>query len=369
MSSDYNNVSDISVADTLIEGWHLFSLKWSPTEFSLFIDGVKVATDTTPSLMLSVSTDLHIGKGPKLNLIKNGYVTTGDNTNFPNLTYNTGDFTSASSSLKAIGPLYGVSSNQFIPVDTNKVFYESGQFKSVGTAGNSITYYGVSTYDKDKQYIDDTMTNHYINTETELVQDLKPGDTIVYVKNSINWKKLSDSINNKFIGIYPYNDYPIYTYTRKCYAFSDSNMVNNTITLTSAYTGPLVPLGTKIANHYRGLGNYTYNTICGSSIPSTWTKYSSNISTSMINVNSWNKFRYGTKYIKILFYFNYVQTSNHVTLSDDLEFIDTTDTIFDSKIQELCISNTARSDSDILNRFKTGILSKDSNVTYMLTEQ
>jgi hypothetical protein len=368
MSSDYNQVSDISIADTLSNGWHLFSMKWSATEFSLFIDGTKVATTATPKLMTAVATNLYIGSGPKLNLLTNGYVTLGSNANFPSLSQVTDDYVSGTGSLKGIGPLHGISSAQFIPVDTNKIFYQSGQFKSIGTAGNSITYYGVETYDRDKLYINDTMSNHYINTETELAQDLKPGDTVVYVKNATNWRKTADTAGSRYLGIYPYKDYPIYTYTRNYYAFTDSNTTNNTVTLTSPYSGSLIIAGSKVANNYGSLGTHTYNTICGSTIPNIWTKYSSNISQSMVNMDTWNKFRYGTKYIKISFYLNYVQTINHITLLDDLEFIDMTDTIYNSKIQELCISNIARSDNDILNRYKTGILVKDSNVTYMLTD-
>jgi hypothetical protein len=368
MSSDYNNVSDISVADTLVEGWHLFSLKWSSTEFSLFIDGVKVATDITPSLMSAVSTDLHVGSGPRLNLVKNGYVTTRDNSNFTWLTYTTDDYVSGNASFKGASAINGRTSDQLIPVDTSKTYYQSGQFKSVGT-GLSKAYYGIATFDSDKSYISSYMVNHYINTETELVQDLKPGDTTIYVKNAANWKKSSDLVHLRYFGIFPYKDYPTYTYTRYCYAYSNINTIDNTITLTNAYSGELIPAGTSVSNNYDAYGWYTYNVLAYVTIPSTWAKYESNISGSMYNLNSYHVFRYATKYIKIAFYLNYGQTSDYVTVVDDIEFIDTTNTIFNSKIQEFCISNIARSDSDILNRYTTGILSKDGNVTYMLTEQ
>jgi hypothetical protein len=368
MSSAYNQVSDISIADNLSDGWHLFSIKWSATEFSLYIDGAKVATTAAPKLMTAVATNLYIGSGPKLNLLKNGYVTFGDNTNFPSLSYITDDFVSSGASLKAIGEKHGIMTNDLIPVDVDKIYYQSGQFKSIGSLGNSLTYYGVAPFDKDKDYISDIMTDHYTNTETELLQDLKPGDTIVYLKNAANWKKAVDGVDYRYLGIYPYKDYPIYTYTRNCYRFNDSYIADNTIVLTSPYTGSLVPAGSKVANNCRGYGSYIYNTICGVNVPNTWTKYSSNITGSMVNLNTWNKFRYGTKYVKIVFYLNYTQTIDYLTVIDDLEFKDTTNTIFNSKIQELCISNISRSDADILNRYKTGILVKDSNVTYMLTD-
>jgi hypothetical protein len=368
MSSDYNNVSDISVADTLVEGWHLFSLKWSSTEFSLFIDGVKVATDATPTLIQAVSTDLHIGSGPRLNLVRNGYVTSGDNGNFSNLIRVTDDYYSSSASLKGVNQIM-IESSDFIPVETSKVYYQSGQFKALKIGSTSNNYYGIMTYDKDKNYIGDAMTNHYINTETELTQDLKPGDTIVYVKNAMNWKKTADSSGNKYLAIYPYKDYPLYTYTRNNYQFINSDIVNNTITLKTSYTGALIPAGTKVANNYGCFGSYTYSSMGGSVIPNTWKKYSSNITGESINTSSFNQFRYATRYIRIMMLMNWYNNSSDSILVDDIEFIDTTNTIYNSKIQEICVSNIARSDSDILNRYKTGILSKDSSVTYMLTEQ
>jgi len=226
----------------------------------------------------------------------------------------------------------------------------------------------LKTYDRDKEYISQEMPTHFINTETELAQDLKPGDTVVYIKNATNWKKSSDSSGIRFLGIYPYKDYPMFTYTRYCYQFNDSSSINNTITLTSPYVGSIVYAGSKIANNYNGPGTYTYNTMGGNVIPNAWTKYSSNITGSPINVDTHNQFRYATKYIKIMILINWYNNLSDTVLVDDLEFKDTTNTIFNSKIQELCISNIARSDSDILNRFRTGILVKDSNVTYMLTD-
>jgi Tfp pilus assembly protein PilE len=367
MSSTYNLVSDISVADTLNEGWHLFSIKWSATEFSLFIDGTKVATTAAPKLMTAVATNLYIGSGPKLNLVKNGYVSMGDNTNFPAFAYATSDYSSASSSLSAVGYINSQSTD-YIKVDPNKSYDQIGSFKSVGAGGNSRVYYGIATYDTDYNYIDDSMTNHYLNTETELSQDLKPGDTIVYVKNASNWKKTADWDGNKYLAIYPYKDYPIYTYTRRYYQFTDSNATNNTITLPSPYGGTLIPAGTKIANNFSSYGTYTYSTVCGDTIPNIWTTYTSIITGNSINTSTWQQFRYGTKYIKVLFLLNYSQSSSYAMLFDDVVYRDSLASLYNSKIQELCISNIARSDSDILNRYKTGILVKDSNVTYMLTD-
>jgi hypothetical protein len=209
------------------------------------------------------------------------------------------------------------------------------------------------------------MSSHYLNTETKLTQDLKQGDTIVYVESAANWKKSTDSVSVRFLAIYPYKDYPIYTYARKYCAFTNSDA--NTITLSAPYSGTLVPAGTAVSDNTDG--GYNYSTISGNIISNIWTNYSSaNITGSVVNASG-IQFRYGTKYIKLVLLLNYGQSSSYATVLDDIEFKDANFSIFDSKIQELCISNVARNDIDILNRYKTGILNKDSNVTYMLTEK
>jgi hypothetical protein len=367
MSSDYNQVSDISIADTLSDGWHLFSMKWNATEFSLFIDGTKVATTLAPKLMTTVATNLYIGSGPRLNLVKNGYVTMGNNTNFTDSIYTTTDYSSSNASLSVTGGV-GIQSNDYILIDPNKSYTQSGSFKSIGAGGNSRTYYGVASYDKYKQYITARMSNHFLNTETELTQDLKPGDTVAYVKNATNWHKAADWFEYRYLAIYPYKDYPLYTYTQNIYFYNDSDTSTNTITLTSAYSGLLIPAGTKVANNNNSYGEYIYNTLTGTIVPNAWSTYTSTVAGEYVNTTSYQQFRYGTKYIKILFLLNHTQTSSFTTLIDDIEFKETVGSIYNSKIQELCISNISRSDADILNRYKTGILVKDSNVTYMLTD-
>jgi hypothetical protein len=370
MSSDYNNVSDISVADTLNEGWHLFSIKWSSIEFSLFIDGVKVATTSSPKLMQTVAADLYIGGGPRLNLVKNGYLNFGNNTNLAPLNYWTSQYYSLPSSLQyASGITF--TSGQYIQIDPNKLYNISGYFKSVGTSGlASLLYFGVDCYDDQYRQIGQYNAYHLVNTETTLSRDLNTGDTKVYVNSAANWKHTADQYHQKYVGISNEVSYPDFAYTRNSFPYSDSNQVDNTITLISAYTGQKVVAGTKVANYIADGGGYRY-TGCSGLRPSTtsWQKYSGNIQyTIKYNTSNDSVFRYSTKYIKILMLLNYCQNSTYATLIDDIEFKDMTNTIFNSKIQELCVSNIARSDSDILNRFKLGILTSDSNVTYMLTE-
>ncbi len=370
MSSDYNNVTDISVVDTLNEGWHLFSVKWNSSEFSLFIDGVKVATTASPKLMQAVSTNLNIGSGPRLNLVNNGYVTTGSNTNFLNLTYtNSNYYSSPACFIKA--SYVSFLSNDYIEVDSDNLYNLSGYFKSVGTSGlSSKLLYGVACYDKEYKEIGQYYTTHYVDTETELAQNLNSGDTIVYLKDASNWNHSTDPYYERYIAFSNYQDYPDFAYTRNSYSFIESNQTNNTVTLSSAYTGQTIVAGTKVANYFADGGSYRYCGGNGYVSITDWSNFKGNIQYSnKYNLCVSNTFRYATKYIKIMMLLNHSQNDTYATLVDDIEFKDMTDTIFNSKIQEVCISNIARTDSDILNRYTSGILTKDSNVTYLLTEQ
>lgn len=371
MSSDYNNVSNLSVADTLSYGMHLFTIKWNSTEFTMFIDGVEVATTTTPKLMAATPTYFHIGTGPRLNLVTNGYSTTGDNSSFTTLLYWNADSYSPTGAFKRTGPLNYLAS-QYIEIHPTSVYNLNGCFKSVGTSGlASRLYYGFQSNDDIYNVIGPNQTIHDVNTETVLTQDLKAGDTIVYVNSSLNWKHTADSATYKHLGIViSSSQYLDYGYARYCYAFTDSNQVNNTVTLTVAYTGATIKAGTKVANYSSTGGSYSYSAANAALVPTTgWQKYTGNIQYSYVyNTFSYNNFRYGTKYIKIILLLNYSQDATYATLLDDIEFIDKTITLLDTKIEEICISNTARTDSEIYNRYKKVVLEKDSNVKYMLTE-
>lgn len=368
ISSDLNNISDISIEDNISEGWHLFTVRWSSQRFSLFVDGQELAYTIAPSLMSSVPTKFYIGSGPRLNLVKNGYANLGGSTNFPNLTYLNTDCFSEPGCFQRTGPITMLTA-EYIPIDTSSVYTQSGSFKSVGAGGDSKTYYGVYTHGKDKEIISSKMTKHYISTETFLTSPLNAGDTIVYVNSVSNWKNNTWSASLRHIGIYNYKNYQPYTMAYYTYAYSDIDLATNTITLTAAYSGDTLPVGTKVANNYDALGSYTYSTMSAVNVPNVWTIYTSNMSGSTINDNVYRQFRYGTKYIRIMMLLNYTGNNTHSTLIDDIEFIDNTKTVFNSNLREVAISNIARTDNDILQRYKLGTLIKDNNVKYMLTDK
>ena len=126
------------------------------------------------------------------------------------------------------------------------------------------------------------------NTLTELVQDLKPKDKVVYLKNLTNWNvnTYSRTYQRGFI-FWNYKDstgyeYPELTYSKNAsgnhYEDSGVNKSNNTITLTNenGWTGNMVPKGTKVSQSYSG-GTFNYSILVGRRITTDWVTYEATI--------------------------------------------------------------------------------------------
>lgn len=113
---------------------------------------------------------------------------------------------------------------------------------------------------------------------TTLKQQLKTGDTKIYVNDLSKWNANSGHYYN-WAAIFSYTDetgytYPDGQYTQNCARFGSStsaktnlDKTNNIITLNSAYTGPTMPVGTKIcastegSTYYYPIGNINLATI------------------------------------------------------------------------------------------------------------
>ncbi|MDD3808285.1 MAG: hypothetical protein PHG49_01890 [Candidatus Pacebacteria bacterium] len=140
----------------------------------------------------------------------------------------------------------------FVPVDISKNYTMNAYFKSSGSAGNSIIYPGFYSYDKDYNIIDTVHVNFFDNTRTTLAQNLNPGDTVVYLTSVTNWKTDADQSYTRVLGVYPYKDYPDFTYTRFVYSYASVDPGNNSITLNEPYSGEAKLAGTSVANHRYG---------------------------------------------------------------------------------------------------------------------
>ena len=205
------------------------------------------------------------GLGPS-NLIKNGFGELGTEnwTNSSNIS--TTDIPSGQSDIKiSVTNNYTVERIKIYPTHTYKF---SAWIKATTTSGS--TYPSLFPYDVDGKFIDyyKCSDSFNLNTMTTLKQQLKTGDTKIYVNDLSQWNANSGHYYN-WAAIFSYTDstgytYPDGTYTQNLGRFGSStnaktnlDKTNNIITLTTAYTGPNMPVGTKLCASTEG-GTYYY---------------------------------------------------------------------------------------------------------------
>ena len=200
------------------------------------------------------------GLGPS-NLLKNGFGELGSENWDSSTNISTSDIPSGQSDIKAsFGNGYAIEHIKLYPTHTYKF---STWIKATTTSGYS--YPSLFPYD-----VDDKFINHHncpdgfnLNTMTTLKQQLKPGDTKIYVDDLSQWNANSGHYYN-YVAIFGYTDgtgqtYPDGTYTQNMGRFGSStnaktnlDKTNNIITLFSAYTGPTMPVGTKVCASTEG---------------------------------------------------------------------------------------------------------------------
>ena len=260
------------------------------------------------------------------NLVINGNLEYKSNMNLTGFgTYNQDGYLSltTSSTVDSFSTFY-------IPVNPNKKYEIGIEMKSSNTKADY--YVGFNEYDVDQKWILSSTVSYLSNTLTELVQDLNPGDKIIYFKNLTNWNDTTSLYYQKGFVFWNYKDstgyeYPELTYSQNHYskrepALYENSAVdktNNTITLTSdlGWTGPEIPKGTKVSQSSDG-STYNYSVAGDKKITTTWEKYSSNsyiygTAVSSSTSNYLYNFRPGTRYIRFFIRYNYNLTPNTTT--------------------------------------------------------
>lgn len=237
------------------------------------------------------------------NLILNGEGEFKDNTGFSELGYDNTEkcffFTGTSIDIKADDfiEINGDASNSF-----DQYILEAELKQPEGTA--SRFYYFIANYDKNKEMILHRHSYHRSGTETELTQDLKPGDTVAYIANSDNWYNNATTvydIHYKQIQLFPTNhEYPDYTYSRLTMRYKNVDTTNNVIYLDGSWSRDTIKAGSKICNTNNG-GTFSYIGASDALQTTDWTKYKSAPTTDSGEANS---MRFGTKYVKIGFLIN-----------------------------------------------------------------
>ena len=254
------------------------------------------------------------------NLIENGYGEAGNNTNFSKFTYKTDTpLSSINGSFYVEGTEKTIEySDERIKIDPTKKYNYSVYVKNEGDA-ESKYYVGIIEDDVDKKFIFSQYVMYVPNTLTKLKQDLKAGDTVVYLEDVSNFIKPTNTSQDAFI-IWNYCDstgycYEPETYSRNYkshrYTFDGIDKLNNTITLINAWDSETIKAGIYLS---QGDGDVYYNYSLGMNIsfPSSWKKLSSSIN----GLNSFafvtnSHFRHGTYYIRPFAWNNYSGTSTN----------------------------------------------------------
>ena len=251
------------------------------------------------------------------NLFINGDLSYGNNTNFENFgTYSNGYISYTTSNR------YNINSTDFIPVDPNKSYTLTADFKSSNT--DAQYYLGIYEYDCDMKAVAASNVMYYPNTLTTLTQDLikwSP-DQIVNLADLSNWDNASSlPSHRRGIIIWDYEDstgykYPEYTYSRHVayplFTYSDIDKTNNKITLTNPWSLDSALSGAKVSQSNSG-STYNYSLINGGRANTEWTTYTSTITGTNVNANDIHKFRPATKYVRLLLYMNTNATPDTTT--------------------------------------------------------
>jgi len=161
-----------------------------------------------------------------------------------------------------------VTSVEYIPIYRNHTYQFSTWVKAASSSGSS--YPSLSPYDADKNFIYcyNCTEGFNLSTMTTLTQELKKGDTKIYVDDLSKWNANSGNYYN-YAALFGYKDstgyiYPDGFYTQDLGIFATGkgaktnlDKTNNIITLISAYTGANKPIGTKVCASTAG-GSYYY---------------------------------------------------------------------------------------------------------------
>ena len=249
------------------------------------------------------------------NLVKNGDLSLKNNTNFSTFTYGT-DSEGGYLSYTGNG-IVGIEADEYSYVDTSRKYQISFDVKSNNTTSNY--YAGFSYYDINLNRIAPSYVMYISGSMTTLKQDLKPGDTVIYL-NDVSGFQVSSSTPTHQLGLifWNYTDstgytWPELTYSRNAwldlYIYDKVNKTNNTITLKSPWNHEKIPSGTKLSQSNSSGENYSL--LANDSITTSWKNYSNTIEAITTDGGeNYSRFHYGVVYIKPYILFNYNSTPN-----------------------------------------------------------
>lgn len=244
------------------------------------------------------------------NLIVNGFGLNRDNYNFGRWTYDGTDKCDGYPSFSYTGkPTILYIPQYMIPIDINKTYEFKMDFK--GDSSKRL-YLGRDEFDIDGNYISPTYSMGFQASTTTLAQDLKNGDTVVYLTSASGWVSTTATHQLGLI-FWNYKDstgyqYPAGVYSRNAwtnlYTFSNVDKTNNTITLTSAWNHGTFPAGTQVSQS--NSSGHKYFNYTNTYYPADWTETSFTIggAQSLYSYQS-SKFNQAAKYMRFIILHNY----------------------------------------------------------------
>lgn len=253
------------------------------------------------------------------NLVSNGFASLGNNYNFSNFVYDGSDtygaggcFTKTSDSGGSRGAIL---MSELMPVDISQSYKLNYAVKNTTSTS---TYDLLNMYDIDGNLINKGNADFVAGTTTTLAQDLKDGDTKVYLTNiSSDWHTgqpgTTGAIYYRGLIFWNYQNsygytYPVGYYSRNWWydLWNDDNdvdAVNGIITLKSAWNHGTFPAGTSVSQGTAS-GGYVYGNANYTPTANEWTVKSA--------IFTPDRFRNATSYVRIGWLYNYSQQPNNV---------------------------------------------------------
>lgn len=249
------------------------------------------------------------------NLVTNGTGLLGTNYNFAGSIFDASDSYYAGGCFKYTGRLQLVTT-EYLPININETYKLSYYMKNSQTSISNYDY--LAMYDIDKHEIFAEHVMYIDGSTTTLAQELKNGDTVVYLTSAEGFNTSLTGNHNRGLIFWNYSNasgykYPVETYSRNViFPLWDDNSTAidktaHTATLKTAWTGGTIPAGTSVSQSSSG-GTYSYGNGAFSTPIDEWTKKTATWSGVGIR-GAGGAFRDGTAYVRVGWLLNWSGTN------------------------------------------------------------
>lgn len=253
------------------------------------------------------------------NLLTNGTFLYGSNYNFTHTgfgSYDGSDTYYCGGCMSRVGkPSTSPSTTEFIPINPANRYILDYYVKC--SDPDVIHYDFIDMYDIDKKKIEDFYVYFVAGSLTTLAQDIHDGDTVIHLTSVAGFQRSATASYKRGFIFWDYKNsygyqYPPETYSRYYYSNfyageSSFDTVNNTITLSKAWSYGTRPAGTYLSQCSSG-ASFVYLNAAYTLPANTWTNKRGRLSGVGINGEA-GKFRAGTAFVKVGFMPNYSNRS------------------------------------------------------------